>query len=509
MTDSGVYNLVASNKIGKLSIKSELVVQSKMIVLYWLYIFSYISNLVAPRFIRKISDTQVIEKRVTKLEAEILAVPKPTVVWFKDGEAIKSDERVTAHDAKGGVFQLTIKNSRKDDTGVYTCKALNDIGETECIAQLVIEMAPQFLKKLEKLEAVESCSAEWIFQLVGIPKPTIEFALNNNVLDLTANKEFYELEEQEDHYYCLKFHNVRKKDVGNWTCTATNTAGKASCIAKLETLPLTPPKFIIPLPERTRLPHNCDNKLEVKVSGIPFPQIEWFKDGRKIDFKTESNKYKSDRDMISGTLIINIANCTTDLDSGRYKARIFNQGGECECEGDVLVKGYPPKFIEKPEKVYAMANDVATFAAVVDGDPVPTVTWNKGRNQLESSGEIKIYYDESLDVNFMEIPNCKPRDAGTYQVTATNEFGSDTAPVTLIITQNPEEVVDLKSMLKNREVKKRPSQEEGPDWGKLRKASAGQRPDDAGPEGFKLKHVQLVKKQAEDVVQPIPEEVRY
>jgi hypothetical protein len=490
MSDSGIYSIVASNKVGKLATKTELVVQ------------------VAPRFIRKIVDTQVIEKRVTKLEAEIVAVPKPDVIWFKNGVEIESDERVQAHDAKGGVYQLTVKNSNRDDTGVYKCRAVNAVGSAECSASLEIEMAPIFLKKLEKLEAVESCEAEWVFQLAGIPKPTIEFTINNNSLDLQAEKEFYVLEEQEDNYYCLKFTSVRKKDVGNWACLATNSAGKASCVSKLESLPLTPPKFIIELLPECRLPQEQENHLDVKVSGIPFPQIEWFKDGRLIDIKTESHKYKSERDMNTATLSLVIFNCTTDVDSGRYKARIFNKGGEAACEGNVRVKGFPPKFIEKPEKIYVMANDLATFAAVVEGDPTPVVSWTKSRAVLATDGtDLKVFYDDSIDVHFMEIANCKPKDAGTYQVTATNEFGTETAPVTLIITQNPEEVVDLKSMLKNRDFKKRSSNEEGPDWGRLRKGGPGQRADDAGPEGFKLRHVEPVKKKAEEVVQPIPEEV--
>lgn len=146
------------------------------------------------------------------------------------------------------------------------------------------------------------------------------------------------MEEQEDHIYVLKFKNVRKKDVGNWTCTASNTAGKASCIAKLETLPLSPPQFLKELTDM-RLPQETDNRIEVKVSGIPFPQIEWFKDGVKIDVQQHSNKYKFERDMNTGTLTLVVFNCKTDLDSGLYKARIYNPGGECSSEGNVIVKG--------------------------------------------------------------------------------------------------------------------------------------------------------------------------
>jgi hypothetical protein len=217
---------------------------------------------------------------------------------------------------------------------VYVCKAINEIGEAECSAQLVIEMAPQFLKKLEKLDAVESCEAEWTFQLIGIPKPTIEFSRNNETFDL--NNELYSLVEQEDYFYTLKFKNVSKKDVGNWTCTASNSAGKVSCVSKLETMPLSPPKFVKELSD-CRLPQDCDNTLEVKVTGIPFPQIEWSKDDQILD--TKSDKYTSERDMNNGNLKLIIKGCKIDVDSGLYKARIYNPGGECSSQGNVVVKG--------------------------------------------------------------------------------------------------------------------------------------------------------------------------
>jgi hypothetical protein len=264
-----------------------------------------------------------------------LAVPKPEIIWFKNGVKIENDERVQSHDAKGGVYQLSIKNSRKEDTGTYTCKAINEIGEVECSAQLVIEMTPQFLKKLEKLDAVESCEAEWYFQLIGVPKPKIEFSKNNN--DVILDEKNYMLIEQEDYMYNLKFKSVKKLDVGNWTCTATNTAGTASCVAKLETLPLTHPKFTKEFSD-CRLPENIDNKLEIHVTGIPFPSIEWFKDGILIDTK-KTNKYKIERDMSTGAIFLVIYNCKTETDSGIYKVRAYNPGGECSCEGKILVKG--------------------------------------------------------------------------------------------------------------------------------------------------------------------------
>lgn len=453
---------------------------------------------VAPKFIRKIIDTQVVEKKVTKLEAEISGVPKPKIEWYKNGELIKPDERISAHDAKGGVYQLLIKNSRKDDTGVYLCRASNEIGQVECTSQLVIEMQPSFLKKLEKLETVESCEAEWVFQLAGIPKPNIEFFRNNESIDLEKEKEFYTLKENDDYFYCLKFSHVRSKDVGNWTCSATNSAGKATCIAKLETMPLSPPKFIKELTD-CRLPQYQDNKLDVKVSGVPFPKIEWFKDGQAIDFQAQANKYKSERDMNTGTWSLVIVNCQTETDSGVYKAKIYNPGGECISEGKIVVKGRPPRFVEKPNKVYALTNSIAQFAALVDADPAPVVTWAKGKVPVIEDDETKIYFDEQSGANFLELLNTTSKDAGTYQVTATNEFGSVSEPVTLIITKDAGDVVDMKSMLKTRNYQKAQVQEDQADFVKLRKASASKRPDEEDAEKIKLRHVEREKLVAEEI----------
>jgi len=445
--------------------------------------------LVEPRFTRKIKDTQVIEKKVTKLEAEIVGVPKPDVAWFRNGAEIsKDDDRIQTHDAKGGVFQLIIKNSQNDDTGIYECRATNSIGQAVCKAQLEIETKPEFLKKLDVLHAVESCPAEWRFQVTGIPKPTIEFARAGQEVDLTASAD-YEIESLEENNYILHFKSVAHADIGTWTCTAHNSAGKVSCVAKLESLPLSAPKFVKQLANK-RLGQNIDNRLEVQVTGVPFPSIEWFKEDKLIDVDLQADKYATERDMKTGTLYLVVKNSQIEVDSGVYKARISNPGGEASCEGYYTVKGYAPVFVERPDKVFAIKDQTAVFAAVIDADPIATVTWAKGRNELtsEASENVKIYYDETIDVNFMEILNCKQKDAGTYQVTATNEFGSDTAPVTLMFTHNPEEVVDYKLNLQHRAAKRSSSQSSEPDWGTLKKAGSRRGSDEEGPDGFKLKH---------------------
>lgn len=467
---AGVYNLVANNKVGKFNAKIEIIV------------------LIAPKFIRRIIDTQVIEKRVTKLEAEILAVPKANVKWLKNGAPIAFNDRVQAVEAKCGVYQLVIKNSQNDDMGVYVLTASNDVGEAESKAEIVIEKKPEFVKKLETLEAVFSCEAEWLFQLIGVPKPEITFSRNNIDIDLASSSDVYELKDLDNNNYCLLFKNVSNEDAGSWACQAVNSAGRASCLSKLEVLALEGPKFIKELKD-IMLPEEKDNKLDVVVTGRPFPQIEWFKNNELINIAADSSKYRLEKDMNRGTLSLVIRNCENETDSGSYKARIFNKGGEAESVCEVKIYGYAPRFVEKPEKLYTLVNQTVAFGAIIDAKPPATVTWSKARNELSNSDEINIYSDESINAYFMDIVSCKSKDAGTYQITATNEHGTETCSVTLILTQNEGEVVDHKALLLKRKGSARKDDSNDPDWGKLKKAGQGRKdgPDDM--EMIKLRKV--------------------
>lgn len=259
------------------------------------------------------------------MEVELTGCPKPTVTWYKDGIEVELGDRISANDAKGGVHQLLIRNSRKEDTGTYTCKAINKIGQIECSADIDIESAPNFTKKLEKLNAVEDCEAEWYFQLYGIPKPDIEITKDNLVVDIANNPDLYALEELENKRYCIRFKKICKNDVGTWRVNAKNQVGTATTLNKLETSPLIPPVIVKGL-AKTQLAQDIDNRIEILVSGNPFPKCAWFKDGHAIDVNSQPDKYKQEVDGENGAIRLVIFNSQIDVDSGLYRAVISNPG---------------------------------------------------------------------------------------------------------------------------------------------------------------------------------------
>jgi len=85
------------------------------------------------------------------------------------------------------------------------------------------------------------------------------------------------------------------------------------------------------------------------------------------------------------------------------KITLFNPGGECSSEGNYTIKGYPPKFEEKPESIKVLNGSQAIFAACINGDPSPCLIWSKGSTNLVESNKFDIFYDDSIDTHFCKL----------------------------------------------------------------------------------------------------------
>ena len=77
--------------------------------------------------------------------------------------------------------------------------------------------------------------------------------------------------------------------------------------------------------------------------------------------------------------------------------------------------------------------------------------WSKGKwTKLKTGDRFNIYKDENTGEDVMEILDIKKKDSGTYNVSATNEHGTEQVAATLIVTAIPEEAEDWKAALKHR-----------------------------------------------------------
>lgn len=61
------------------------------------------------------------------------------VVRLRDRVTVKSDNRHVVREAADGAFEMTIRSAAKSDSGVYTCRIINEYGTKQCEARLEVK----------------------------------------------------------------------------------------------------------------------------------------------------------------------------------------------------------------------------------------------------------------------------------------------------------------------------------------------------------------------------------
>lgn len=156
--DSGTYTCVATNCMGQAMSTGNLVCHTKETILSDTMnqeAMSKISRLEssrtqrtitteeitmqAPVFTAPLRDQQLIENAPLHFEARLIPVGDPDlkVEWFKNNVPIQQANRIsTMHDF--GYVALDMKYVNPEDSGTYTCRATNRLGQAVTTASLVV-----------------------------------------------------------------------------------------------------------------------------------------------------------------------------------------------------------------------------------------------------------------------------------------------------------------------------------------------------------------------------------
>lgn len=102
-------------------------------------------------------------------------------------------------------------------------------------------------------------------------------------------------------------YEVAARDMGVYTCTADNPAGRVSWNISLSVLEV--PRFLKPMEKHKRVPPGETAVIECMASGSPKPKLTWTKDGEVL-VPTERHFFTADNQLL---IIVK----ATDGDSGR------------------------------------------------------------------------------------------------------------------------------------------------------------------------------------------------
>lgn len=288
-----------------------------------------------PRFINPICDMETPEGTTVMFECSLMGIPSPIVSWFKGDKKIPHNKKYLLS-SDGDNHFLKISKVCVADSGVYSCRAINLVGETLCRASLVVLSAKAFSGKTRgrELTAVSLGSAKVQPQkfdlMVGntsfdgehVSEIELEFEFeqeqdeSQRAVRLVANAD-NETSDQGDKYVSINFDvfaEPAKED-------KVEFKGKSSDACSFQfQVTETPPKCIIPLSNVTAAV-GTPVILQCLVSGKPNPSADWYKDGNRV---TDSRCIIQEKTAGHFNLLITNA---SQSDAGEYKCVIQNSSG--------------------------------------------------------------------------------------------------------------------------------------------------------------------------------------
>ncbi|XP_043914327.1 hemicentin-2 isoform X2 [Protopterus annectens] len=384
--DAGRYVCKAGNAVGTFS-------QEMMLIINVLPVISTTQT-----------ELSVIKGFQAVLPCTAQGLPEPKVSWDKDGAPLQDIIGKFTVLPSG---DMILENVMPEDSGNYTCTAVNAAGKARHSIYLTIQVPPTFtevpgdmsLNKGERL--VLTCAAK------GNPLPVISWTFNNRQVAGISEKEGRST---------LEVKEISKSNAGTYVCTAENRVGliKAIGFVNIKEAPVLRGE----LNSYQMEPLGGNAVLNCEVHGDPKPIIHWNRNSRPLPVNSHM------RQLSNGSLIIY---GTENSDAGEYRCVAENEVGVVEKKVTLMLQS-APYFTVKPVDTIVSAGGHVSLHCQAAGEPSPAVEWTWEGKPLHESDRVTILPNATLRIAAVEID-----DMGKYECVARNLMGSSFMGITLTV----------------------------------------------------------------------------
>ena len=399
-TDDGIYKVVMKNSEGEITSQGKLNV----------YTPSVISSV--PPKIEATEGKQVI------IRCKISGHPTPEITFLKDKKDVTTSEGKSRfhieHDNKTDEVRLIISGVKEEDQGKYTIRAKNPAQTVDEQTNLVVTAPLSFIDNLQDADVVSGQNLVLSCRCQGIPKPTIKWFQNENEIRSTTKQK---VDSKLDGTQTLTINRADLTDGGQFKIVATNLQGTITSMSNVNVL--MKPKIDGKVQD-VQIVTGESAELNVKLSGVPKPDIQWFKNGHPLSIDHQHVKIIEKDDRYTLT----IENAQLD-DKASYTLRATNKAGEIESPKiNLNVTPIQPKIKSDLQPTLNVTKDesiILTIQAV--GKPKPHVKWFKGNEEVLTNQQGVKVIEEGECTYKLIIEKAGEKDQGEYNAVIQNPGG--------------------------------------------------------------------------------------
>ncbi|XP_030068622.1 myotilin isoform X2 [Microcaecilia unicolor] len=185
-----------------------------------------------------------------------------------------------------------------------------------------------------------------------------------------------------------------------------------------------PPRFV-QVPEDLAIEEGRFCRLDLKVSGLPTPDVTWYLNGSLVRPDNFHKMIVSEKGFHSFIFEVVRAH-----DAGQYECVASNRAGQAKfrVQLDVLAQAHrrPPVFIQKPQSQRAFEGESVRMDCLISAMPAPQILLKRNNEMLQNNTDrISLLQDSSGKISLL-IHNVSKKDAGWYTISAVNEAGIET-----------------------------------------------------------------------------------
>jgi len=399
-TDEGTYKVIMTNSEGEITSQANLNVH------------------VAPKIGSLPAKIDTVQGQQVIISCQVSGHPKPDIVFLKDKKDVTTLEDKSRfqieHNEQTGEVRLIISDVREDDQGKYTIRAKNAAQTVEEQTTLSVSAPLSFIDKLQDTDVISGQNLVLTCRCQGIPKPTIKWYQNDTELKSTTKQK---IESKPDGTQILTVNRVDLTDGGEFKIVATNEQGTVTSTCHVDVL--MKPKIDGKVQD-VQVVIGEPAQLNVKLSGLPKPDVQWLKNGQPFDIDNQRIKLSEKDDVYSL-----IFESTLVEDKAAYTLKATNKAGDVESPKiNLNINTAQPKIKTDLQPTLSVKKDESIILIIqADGKPKPQVKWFKGNDEIPVDQPGVQMIEEGDNTYKLIIEKSTEKDQGEYSALIQNAGG--------------------------------------------------------------------------------------